>query len=158
MVVFLISCETDDKPVKEKDTPEQEADETSDETFMVGDFLFIKSLDSNIKVPKTYLEEDENYSETSFPGGTNAMQQYIIHNVRYPRKAIEKEIEGKVYVTFNVQVDGSITDVKAQRGVHPLLDKEAIRVIKSMPNWIPATDDGIEVVSIESIPITFTLR
>ena len=86
------------------------------------------------------------------------LQQYIIDNVRYPRKAVEKEIEGKVYVTFNVQVDGSITDVKAQRGVHPLLDKEAIRVIKSMPNWIPATDDGIEVVSIESIPITFTLR
>jgi protein TonB len=159
--IFLFSCGSDNKPKKEKS--EQVTNEPSNGTIMVGDFLFIEALDTNIKVPETHpietdFHENENYVETSFPGGAYNLQHYINKHVNYPNEAIANEIMGNVFVSFNVQVDGSITDVEIQRGVHPLLDEEALRVVKSMPNWIPATKKGIKVIANHQIPIVFTVQ
>ena len=93
-----------------------------------------------------------------FPGGERAMMNFIIKNIQYPSTAIEEGISGKVYIRFVVDKDGSITDVKVVRGVSTALDKEAIRVIKMMPKWIPGTQLGKPVRVMFTLPINFSLK
>ena len=92
-----------------------------------------------------------------FPGGADAMEQFVNDNIKYPPLAKEKGIQGKVYVQFVVEKDGSITQVKVRRGAHELLDKEAVRVIKMMPNWKPGSMRGKVVRVRYTIPIIFAL-
>lgn len=95
--------------------------------------------------------------EAQFPGGAKALQVFIRENVQYPIDAIEKDIQGRVYLSFVVESDGSISGVKVMRGVSPSLDNEAKRLIKKMPNWIPAEINGNKVRSRCRLPINFTL-
>ncbi|PKP46325.1 MAG: energy transducer TonB [Bacteroidetes bacterium HGW-Bacteroidetes-12] len=94
----------------------------------------------------------------SFPGGDAALFKYLGENVSYPPAAKANGIAGKVYVNFTVAKDGSITDVKIIRGVHELLDKEAIRVVKSFPKWKPGKQRGKAVKVSYNLPITFVLK
>ena len=77
-----------------------------------------------------------------FPGGELALRKYIAENVRYPEQAKENDIQGTVYVRFVVDTDGSVKNVEVLRGVDPLLDKEAIRVVQSLPKWKPGKQRG----------------
>ncbi len=92
-----------------------------------------------------------------FPGGAAAMQRWIAENVEYPQVAREMGDQGLVYVSFIVEGDGSITDIKISRGVSDELDKEAKRVIRKMPNWEPAENGGKAVKTRCSLPIRFVL-
>ena len=78
----------------------------------------------------------------SFPGGESALEDFISKNLRYPIFAKEKRIQGRVEVSFIVEKDGSLTDFVINRSVDPSLDKEAIRVLQSMPKWNPGKHDG----------------
>ena len=91
----------------------------------------------------------------TFPFGD--VSKWIAKNVKYPQIAAENNIQGKVFMNFVIEKDGSITDVKVLRGVDPALDKEAIRVIKSMPKWKPGKQRGKPVRVSFNLPITFTL-
>lgn len=91
----------------------------------------------------------------TFPFGD--VSKWIAKNVKYPQIAAENNIHGKVFMNFVIEKDGSITDVKVLRGVDPTLDKEAIRVIKSMPKWKPGKQRGKPVRVSFNLPITFTL-
>lgn len=93
-----------------------------------------------------------------FPGGKEALDNYISSNVKYPATAKENGIEGVVNVTFTVQPDGSIGSIKIVRMVDPDLEQEAIRVVKSMPAWEPAEKDGTPVAAGASVAIPFTLE
>ncbi|NPD46653.1 MULTISPECIES: TonB family protein [unclassified Lentimicrobium] len=93
-----------------------------------------------------------------FPGGEKAMYTYIGQNVTYPEKAKKEGIEGRVFVTFVVEKDGSITEVELMRGVSDELDQEALRVIKSMPKWKPGEQRGKTVRVQYRMPIKFTLN
>lgn len=86
------------------------------------------------------------------------MNNYIVKKVKYPAKAKQKGIQGRVYVGFTIEKDGSVADVSTLRGVDPLLDQEAERVIRSMPKWSPGTQDGKPVRVVFTIPINFTLK
>jgi TonB family protein len=92
-----------------------------------------------------------------FPGGENAMKKYIADNVNYPEEAMKNNIEGKVYVTFVVSKEGSVEDAQIARGVSPALDKEALRVINSLPNWTPGKQRGKNVNVKYTVPIQFKL-
>ena len=92
-----------------------------------------------------------------FPGGADAMEQFIKINIKYPTSAKERKIQGKVYVGFVVEKDGTITGIRVRKGAHELLDKEAVRVIKSMPNWKPGSVRGKIVRVRHTIPIIFAL-
>ncbi|MFQ9996704.1 MAG: TonB family protein, partial [Hoylesella buccalis] len=81
----------------------------------------------------------------SFPGGPSALMKYLSENVKYPVVAQENGVQGRVVVSFVVEKDGHITDVKVVRSVDPTLDKEAARVVKSMPSWIPGKQNGSAV-------------
>ena len=94
-----------------------------------------------------------------FPGGQEAMNKYLRNNLVYPQVAIELNLQGKCYVQFIVNVDGSISNVRLMRGVTdcPECDKEAMRVIKSMPKWHPGKLNGKEVGSYYNLPIIFKM-
>lgn len=92
-----------------------------------------------------------------FPGGTVAMYQYLTENVKYPEEAARNNSQGRVVIKFTVKADGSLTDFSVVNGVAPALDKEALRVMKSMPAWKPAMSNGKAVDSDYTLPITFKL-
>ncbi|RXQ90971.1 TonB family protein [Ancylomarina salipaludis] len=93
-----------------------------------------------------------------FPGGTDALLKYLAQNVKYPEEARKMKIQGRVYVGFVVDINGDIIDVRIQRGVHSLLDAEALRVIKAMPKWKPGQQRGKPVRVNYTIPINFYLN
>lgn len=92
-----------------------------------------------------------------FPGGADALEQFINDNIKYPPEAKEKRIQGKVYVQFIVEKDGTLSEIKIRRGAHELLNEEALRVIKLMPDWKPGSMRGKKVRVRYTIPITFAL-
>ena len=92
-----------------------------------------------------------------FPGGMAACLMWINDNLNYPTFASENDIQGRVYVSFVVRKDGSITDVKIARGVDPHLDKEALRVVSKMPKWKPGKQNGKEVNLKVTVPVNFKL-
>ena len=91
-----------------------------------------------------------------FPGGS--VQKWIAKNVKYPMIAQENNIQGKVFVQFVIEKDGSVSDVKVARSVDPSLDKEAIRVVKAMPKWKPGKQRGKPVRVSYTVPINFQLQ
>ncbi len=94
----------------------------------------------------------------SFPGGPQALFEYLSSHIKYPVVAEENGVQGRVIVTFVVERDGSITDVKVAKSVDPSLDKEAQRVVKSMPHWIPGKQNGTAVRVKYTVPVTFRLQ
>ena len=94
----------------------------------------------------------------SFPGGPSALMQFLSSNIKYPVVAEENGVQGRVVCTFVVEKDGSITDVRVIKSVDPSLDKEAVRVVKSMPKWIPGKQNGSAVRVKYTVPVTFRLQ
>ena len=94
----------------------------------------------------------------SFPGGDAELMKFLNTHIKYPAVAEENGIQGRVVATFVVERDGSITDVKVIKSVDPSLDKEAIRVLKSMPKWIPGKQNGSAVRVKYTVPVTFRLQ
>lgn len=93
-----------------------------------------------------------------FPGGDAALFEYLSTHIKYPTIAEENGVQGRVIVTFVVERDGSITDVKVVKSVDPSLDKEASRVVAGMPKWIPGKQNGSAVRVKYNVPVTFRLQ
>ena len=92
-----------------------------------------------------------------FPGGEKALLNYISENIVYPQSAKDKNISGRVFVSFVIEKDGSVSDVKVMRGIDKECDAEAIRVVKAMPKWKPGMDDGKPVKVSYMLPVNFKL-
>jgi len=97
-------------------------------------------------------------NQPEFPGGNEAMRKFLADNILYPKEAQEKGIQGRVICNFIVRKDGSITDVSVVRGVDPLLDAEAVRLLQSMPSWKPGTQRGQAVNVRFTLPVEFRLE
>lgn len=93
-----------------------------------------------------------------FPGGEAALRRFIANSIKYPQIAQENGIQGRVYVQFVVDRDGSITNASVARGVDPSLDKEALRVVNSLPKWKPGMQRGKPVKVSYTVPINFVLQ
>ena len=93
-----------------------------------------------------------------FPGGPQALFEYLANNVRYPKEAEAAGLQGRVIATFVVEKDGSVTNANIVKSVDPALDAEALRVVAGMPNWEPGTQDGKAVRVKYTVPITFRLQ
>ena len=94
----------------------------------------------------------------SFPGGQGALMSYLASNIKYPVVAQENGVQGRVIVSFVVERDGSISDVRVARSVDPSLDREAQRVVKSMPRWSPGKQNGSTVRVKYTVPVVFRLQ
>lgn len=118
-------------------------------------------IQAPIAAPEEEAEEQKIFvvveKMPEFPGGEDAMRRYLARNIRYPLIAQENGIQGRVICQFVVNSDGKIVDVQVVRGVEASLDEEAIRVIKSMPNWTPGKQGGKNVRVKYTLPIRFKL-
>ena len=92
-----------------------------------------------------------------FPGGDEGRTKFLMNNLKYPAKAIEKGIQGKVFVSFIVEKDGSVGNVKLLRGIDESCDAEAVRVVSAMPKWLPGKQSGQPVRVQFNMPISFKL-
>jgi TonB family protein len=103
-------------------------------------------------------EESDLYEhDAEFPGGNDMMKKYLVNYLVYPKEAGEFGEQGKVSVQFVIDLDGSVIEVKILRGVSKSLDEEALRVVNSMPKWIPAYCNGRTSRTRVRLPITFSL-
>ena len=112
--------------------------------------------------PKHVVEETKIFTVVEqmpmYPGGDAALMGYLRDNIHYPTVAAENGVQGRVVVGFVVERDGSITDVNILRSVDPSLDREAMRVVKSMPRWTPGKQNGSAVRVKYQVPVTFRLQ
>ena len=92
-----------------------------------------------------------------YPGGMQAMIEFLQTNMKYPEDAEKQKVEGRVMVQFVVETDGSISDVHVAKQVFPSLDAEAIRVVQAMPRWTPGKDKGKVVRVKYNLPIVFRM-
>lgn len=97
------------------------------------------------------------FKKPQFPGGERMLKQYLSQNISYPKEAVDKRIQGKVYAEFVVEIDGTISEVKIYRGIGGGCDEETIRVIESMPKWNPAEQKGTKIRAKHALPIQFYL-
>lgn len=141
-------------------------DATAEETNFAsleetGEDVVIKHIP--VTVDEEVVVEDDIFvvveENPQFPnGGTAGLLQYLGENIKYPTIPQENGTQGRVTVQFVVNKDGSIVDVKVIRGVDPYLDKEAVRVISTMPKWIPGKQRGVPVRCKFTVPVTFKLQ
>ena len=93
-----------------------------------------------------------------YPGGIQALFEYLSQNVKYPSDAENQKVEGRVIATFIVETDGTSNNVEVVKPVFPSLDAEAIRVLSGMPKWTPGKQSGKEVRVKYTVPINFNLK
>lgn len=120
--------------------------------------LLFSFMTSTAQTKKNNMVFDVVEVMPQYPGGQIAMMKYIMENMKYPKQAMKEGIQGRVAVSFIVEKDGSISDVKPILSVHPLLNKEAVRVVKSMPKWTPGKQNGKPVRVRFNLPIMFKLK
>lgn len=131
--------------------------------------LFDTEFDEHVAVSIIQFSEEEDVAEeeifflveempTFAVNDCNSFSEYIIKNLKYPEHAAENGIQGKVYVKFIVEPDGNVSNVEVIRGIDPILDQEAIRVVKESPKWIPGMQRGKPVRVSFTFPVYFALK
>lgn len=126
-------------------------------TTISKSYQYLDDNAQNVRpVPQEEIRELEEMPE--FPGGEAALKQYIASNTRYPESEKVSGIHGRAYVTFKITKEGKVTDARIARGLHPPMDKEAVRVVSSMPDWKPGKQDGKPVDVTYTVPIDFVLK
>ena len=93
-----------------------------------------------------------------YPGGMQALFEFISKNIKYPADAQKQKVEGRVLAKFVIETDGSISDIEVVKNAFPSLDAEAVRVIQAMPKWIPGRQKGQAVRVKFVMPINFSLK
>lgn len=149
--VIQLNIVEDDVEVEEDLIIDAEADETTE----VEEYIPIE-VDEEVVEEAPIFTVVESMPE--FKGGMAKLYSYLGNNIKYPVMAKESGIQGKVYVTFVVERDGSITDVRVLRGIGGGCDEEAIRVVSGMPGWTPGKQRGKPVRVQYNLPVRFTLQ
>lgn len=122
-------------------------------TVKTGDLdLDLGTVDVDIEIVEIPAKDAQ------FIGGVAAMQKFINDNLNYPDDAIEMNMQGRVYLSFVVERDGSVSNVSVERGVFQSMDREAARVVRSFPTWIPGEMPSGKVRTRVRVPINFTLQ
>lgn len=164
--------EPEPEPEIEVEVPETtEFVEVEDNKEIENEFTFnaeddAKKAQDAYVAPTAVQEEVEEEEEIlvfvekdpEFPGGAEALLKYLAENIQYPDMARQGNIEGKVYVQFVVEKDGSVTNVKVLRDIGAGCGQEAVRVIKSMPKWTPGENAGKRVRAQFNQQVVFKLR
>jgi protein TonB len=138
----------------------QEGSNDADKFEAVKEQVIVKEEPKEEEKPKP--KEDEIFvaveQQAQFPGGPSALNKWLSNHINYPASAAENDIQGRVIVKFVVEKDGKVGTAEIVKGVDRDLDKEALRVVKSMPKWQPAKNNGVVVRSWFTLPVTFKLQ
>lgn len=127
-------------------------------------FISLQAQTDNTKSNSNYREvtiDDDIFvvveNPAEFPGGQEALFQYIVNNIQYPEQAKKENISGRVFVSFIVEKDGSISNAEVIRGIGGGCDEEALRVVRNMPRWNPGTQRGKPVRFQYTLPLNFKM-
>lgn len=150
LLVFANSCVNRDKKGGGDETTEMGTPGSADQPDIIPE------------VPAPIVDNSEVFvvveDQPQFPGGNAAMMKFLGENIKYPVEAQQKGTEGRVIVNFVVEKDGSLSDFNVVNSIDPLLDAEALRVLESMPKWIPGKQRGEEVRVRFTLPVVFRLQ
>ncbi len=149
--VTVINLVEDDEEIDD----DFEFDADADLDTEIEEFVPIEMADEEIDEETIFVVYEKS---PMFPGGPSAMNKFLAKNIEYPTMARESGIQGTVYLSFVVEIDGSITDVKAVRGIGGGCNEEAVRVVKKMPKWTPGEQRGRAVRVQFSLPVKFILQ
>ena len=149
-VVEQLNIVEDDEEIE--DEFEMDHSEADEETVVEQTDVQVEEEEDDEPINFYVVEQ-----KPEFPGGESALYKFIAEHTKYPEPAKENGITGTVWVQFIIDKDGKVTNVKVVRSVDPYLDKEAERVVKSMPKWKPASQRGKPVRVIFQVPIRFEL-
>lgn len=108
-------------------------------------------------IPYVAVEQPPKFMMAGVDVGEKGFSRWVIQHLKYPAAAIEQDLRGRVVCSFVITAEGKVTDVKVVDGVHPLLDKEALRVISSSPDWLPGKQYGRPVAVLYRIPVVFVM-
>lgn len=174
----MVIIEEEDIPITRMETPPPPPPPMSTELVIVEDDVeideeFIVDVEATIttevrEFAQVRIAQEEEISEEvifivveewpTFPGGEEARLRFLSENIRYPQMAREAGIQGTVFLTFVVERDGSVTDVRIVRGIGGGCDEEAVRVVRNMPRWTPGRQRGQPVRVQFNMPIRFVLN
>lgn len=152
-VIEILHIVTDDTETNED--PEIEDSGADEETIIDIKPVIDMGRKKETEESPIFISVDE---MPEFPGGEMALRHFLVSSIKYPVIAQENNIQGKVYVTFVVGIDGRVSDARIIRGIDPSLDKEAIRVVSNLPPWKPGKQGGKAVRVQYSVPINFMLE
>ena len=170
----MVEITKQEQPKPEIQTPKPQVTQIQ----VVEDDVEVEDIDINAEVDQDEIIEEYVYEapemedeeiqeeeifksveeQPEFPGGTAKLLEYVQKNLKYPMMARESDIQGRVFVGFIVEKDGSITNVKVLRGIDPALEKEAVRVVSSSPKWEPGRQRDRAVNVTYTFPVIFQLR
>ncbi len=151
-VVEILNIVDDDVNIEDDLHIDTEADDRT--LITVAPVISAKEEEEEEEAQVFFIVEDM----PEFPGGEMALRTYIANAIKYPVIAQENGIQGKVYVTFVVGKDGSVSNASIARGVDPSIDKEALRVVNTLPKWKPGKQRGKPVNVSYTVPINFVLQ
>lgn len=161
------------RPMQEAFKQEQEAEQDKENDTNVAEKVkssltfTLPVTDDESAQPATELsssvaKDDNIYDKVElmplFPGGDQALFSYLAANLRYPAVAEENGVQGRVILSFIVETDGSLSGITVIKSVDPSLDKEAVRLVRNMPQWMPGKQNGKTVRVKYTIPVTFRLN
>ncbi len=149
--VVKINVVEDDVEVEDDIVIDVEANEETE----VEEYVPIEIEEEEVVEEQIFMVVE---SMPGFPGGEQALNKYLYENIKYPQMAKESGIQGRVFVTFVVEKNGEVTDVRVLRGIGGGCDEEAIRVVENMPKWTPGKQRGKPVRVQFNLPIKFTLQ
>jgi periplasmic protein TonB len=149
--VTVINIVEDDVEIED----DLELDVEVDQETVIEDFVPFAMEEEEVEEAEIFTVVE---SMPGYPGGDAARMKFLQENIKYPQMARESGIQGTVYATFVVEIDGSVTDVRIVRGIGGGCDEEAIRVIEAMPSWNPGMQRGKPVRVQFTMPIRFTLQ
>lgn len=135
-------------------SPEEAQKDGAVQVVETDDVLFetVHEAREEVDTAKIHMVVEE---QPIFPGGYEAMKAFLDNNVSYPESAKKLGVKGTVYVTVIIGRDGRLSDIRTLRGIHPACDKEAVRVITAMPNWIPGKQNNQPVKVRFYLPVRF---
>lgn len=149
---LVINIVEDDVEIEDDDI---DIDADADMDTEVEEYIPIEMEEEEINETEIFTVVE---SMPEFPGGEAELYKYLSKNIVYPTMAQESGVQGRVYVTFVVETDGSITDIKILRGIGGGCDEEAVRVVRSMPRWNPGKQRGQPVRVQYNLPVRFVLQ
>lgn len=164
--VDTVIIEKDSETIKKRTVPfkaPKKKDDMIVDEVIKGKIDIIEPSESCEEPNNTSCEDTKIFGDVVeqmpyFPGGTNALFEYLEENIKYPEDCEEVCVQGRVVITFVVEKDGSISDAKVVKSVYPSLDEEALRVVSGMPKWCPGKQNGRSVRTKYTIPVTFRLK
>ena len=149
--VVKINVVEDDIEIEDEIIIDAEADEDTE----IEEYIPVEVEEEEVEEAQIFMVVE---SMPEFPGGEPELQKFLYQNIKYPQMAKESGIQGRVFVTFVVEKDGSVTDVRVLRGIGGGCDEEAIRVVQKMPKWKAGKQRGKPVRVQFNLPIKFTLQ